>query len=215
MKRIFTLALAASLLAAPAVMAEQIPFNKSWKEQKFSLFSKNKYSFKGAALGVQSDGAVSMAYRAVPQDLWGTHKASWRWSVDQSVPATDLRKKGGDDRNLALYAVFLPEADAQKLKGASIRKLLGSEAARVLVYVWGGNHGRGKLLNSPYLGARGKTVILRNSGTGSHSESVDLASDYKRAFGGIKGAVVGLAISADSDDTDSKVIGAISNLSLN
>lgn len=215
MNRILSLALAASLFTAPAVMAEQISFNKSWKEQKFSLFSKNKYSFKGSTLGVKSDGAVSMAYRAVPEKLWGSSKASWKWSVDQSVPVTDLRKKGGDDRNLAMYVVFLPEADAQNLKGAGIRKLLGSKAARVLVYVWGGNHGRGKLLASPYLGARGKTVILRNAGTGSHAESVNLASDYKRAFGGSKGAVVGIAISADSDDTDTNVRGKISNLSLN
>ena len=215
MKRILSLALAASLFAAPAVMAEQIPFNKSWKEQKFSLFSKNKYSFGGATLGVKSDGAVSMAYRAIPEGLWRSGKASWKWSVDQSVPVTDLRKKGGDDRNLAMYVVFLPEADAQKLKGEGIRKLLGSKAARVLVYVWGGNHGRGKVLNSPYLGARGKTVVLRDSGTGSHTENVDLAGDYTRAFGGPAGAVVGVAVSADSDDTESKVRGSISNLALN
>ncbi len=215
MKRIFPLALVASLITAPAVMAERISFNKSWKEQKFSLFSKNKYSFQGTTLGVQSDGAVSMAYRAVPETLWGSNTASWRWSVDQSVPATDLRKKGGDDRNLAMYVVFLPEAEAQRLKGAGIRKLLGSDAARVLVYVWGGNYGRGQVLGSPYLGNRGKTVVLRNAGTGSHSENVNLASDYKRAFGGSKGAVVGLAISADSDDTSSQVRGAISSLSLN
>jgi hypothetical protein len=215
MKHLLSLALAASLIAAPAVMAEQISFNKSWKEQKFSLFSKNRYSFQGATLGVQSDGAVSMAYRAVPENLWGSSKASWKWSVNQSVPATDLRKKGGDDRNLAMYVVFLPETDAQKLKGAGIRKLLGSDAARVLVYVWGGNHGRGKVLGSPYLGNRGKTVVLRNAGTGNHAENVDLASDYKWAFGGTKGAVVGIAISADSDDTNSKVKGAISSLALN
>ncbi len=114
-----------------------------------------------------------------------------------------------------MYVVFLPEAEAQNLKGVVIRKLLGSNAARVLVYVWGGNHGRGQVLASPYLGNRGKTVVLRNAGTGNHSENVNLASDYKRAFGGTKGAVVGVAISADSDDTKTKVRGAISGLALN
>ncbi len=215
MKNILTLVIAATLLSTSAHTAGQISFDKAWKEQKFSLFSKNKYSFKGASLGVQSDGSVSMAYRAIPESLWGSRSATWRWSVDQSVPATDLSKKGGDDRNLSLYVVFLPEADAQKLKGAGIRKLLSSDAARVLVYIWGGSHGRGKQLSSPYLGSRGKNVILRSAGTGSHSESVNLASDYKRAFGGTAGAVVGLAVSADSDDTNSAVRGAISNLSLN
>ena len=131
------------------------------------------------------------------------------------MPATDLRKKGGDDRNLALYAVFLPEAEAQKIKGAGIRKLLASDAARVLVYVWGGNHQRNAVLSSPYLGARGKTIVLRGSGTGQFSESVDLAGDYARAFRGQRGALVGLAVSADSDDTDSVIDGSISGLRLN
>lgn len=215
MTRILSLALAASLFTASAVTAEPVPFNSGWKEQKFSLFSKNRYSFGANTLGVQSNGSVSMAYRAVPEKLWGSTRAAWRWSVDQSVPATDLRRKGGDDRNLAMYVVFLPEAEAQGVKGKGIRALLGNQSARVLVYVWGGNHGRGQLLPSPYLGTRGKTVVLRNSGTGSHSENVNLASDYSRAFGGTASAVVGIAVSADSDDTNSQIKGAIANLTLN
>lgn len=215
MKHLVPMALAATLMSVSVASAGQIPFNSGWKEQKFSLFSKNKYSYGSTRLGVQSDGSVSMAYRAVPEDLWGATSGSWSWRVDQSVPATDLRKKGGDDRNLALYVVFLPEADARAAKGSGIRKLLGNQSARVLVYVWGGKHGRGKVLSSPYLGSRGKTVVLRDTGTGAHSERVDLHSDYRRAFGGRAGAVVGIAVSADSDDTDSQIKGAISNLSLN
>lgn len=214
MKPVITFVLAAAILSAPAVSAEQIPFNSDWKEQKFSLFSKNRYSFGGESLGVVSNGSVSMAYTPVPENLWSASKATWRWSVEQSVPATDLRLKGGDDRNLALYVVFLPEADAQAAKGKGIRALLSNQSARVLVYVWGGNHRRGQVLGSPYLGARGKTVVLRAAGTGAHSEAVDLAGDYTRAFGRAKGALVGLAISADSDDTDTAVKGTIANLTL-
>lgn len=214
MKRILSLALAATVLTVSAASAGAIPFNSGWKEQKFSLFSKNKYSFGASTLGVASDGSVSMAYRPVPENLWGATNAAWRWSVEQSVPATDLRKKGGDDRNLALYVVFLPAADAQASKGKGIRALLSNTNARVLVYVWGGNHARGQVLGSPYLGNRGKTVVLRGAGTGAHSENVNLATDYKRAFGGAPGAVVGLAVSADSDDTDSAIRGSIANLTL-
>lgn len=59
------------------------------------------------------------------------------------MPATDLTQKGGDDRNLAVYFVFLPEAQARELQGASITRLLNEDAIRALVYVWGGDHGRG------------------------------------------------------------------------
>jgi len=58
------------------------------------------------------------------------------------------------------------------------------------------------------------TIPLRPAGTGSHSERVDLAADYARAFGGAPGALIGLAVSGDSDDTDSVIRAAIGNLVL-
>ena len=215
MKKLLSLALAASLITAPAVMAEQISFNNSWKEQKFSLFSKNKYSFGGGTLGIQSDASVSMTYLRLPENAWSSTKASWRWRVDQSVPATDLHKKGGDDRNFSFYMIFMSKDEALQFKGKSLRRLFKAKTARILVYTWGGAHGRGKVFDSPYSSGVGKTVILRDAGTGNHRESVDFVSDYKRAFGGTPGAVVGFAITADSDDTDTAIRAQMSNLVLN
>lgn len=212
---IIPLLIVAGLTVPAQSQAGSIPFDGSWKEQRFSLFSKNSYGFRGARLDVSSNGSVSMAYVPVGETDWGSKAASWSWAVSKGVPATDLSKKGGDDRNLSLYMVFLPEAEARALKGAGIRKLLASDAARVLVYVWGGAHQRGDVLDSPYLGARGKTLILRGTGEGEFSEKVDLARDYKRVFGGEAGALVGLAVSADSDDTKKSIQGAISGLTLN
>ena len=210
-----TLAAAALFLAALPALAAPVSFDGSWKTQKFSLFSSNKYGFNGGSVSVVSDGSVSLAYRPLSESYWGASNAAWSWSVQEGVPATDLRKKGGDDRNLALYFVFLPSAEAQALKGASVRQLLTNDAARVLVYVWGGAHDRGAVLNSPYLGNRGKTIVLRGSGTGSAQENVNLERDYARAFGGGDAALVGLALSGDSDDTDSRIRATISGLTVN
>jgi len=55
---------------------------------------------------------------------------------------------------------------------------------------------------------------LRPAGTGAHRENVDLAADYRRAFGGVPGALVGLAVSADSDDTNSRIRARVSGLVL-
>ena len=82
-------------------------------------------------------------------------------------------------------------------------------------YAWGGNHRRGQVIPSPYAPpGQGVTIALRQAGTGSHSERVDLAADYARAFGGEKGALIGLAVSGDSDDTNSAIRAAIGNLTL-
>ena len=209
------LAVSAICLAALPALAAPVSFDGSWKTQKFSLFSSNSYGFNGSSVSVTSNGSVSLAYRPLPESYWGASSATWSWSVTEGVPATDLRKKGGDDRNLALYFVFLPPAEAQALKGASVRQLLTNDAARVLVYVLGGAHDRGAVLNSPYLGNRGKTIVLRGSGTGSAKENVNLARDYANAFGGGSTALVGLALSGDSDDTDTRIRATVSGLSVN
>jgi hypothetical protein len=212
--RLVPLVLAASLAATAATAAGPVRFDDGWQEQRFALFSSNRYAFGGDRLGVRSDGTVSLVWTRLPEAGWGARGASWRWSVERSVPATDLRRKGGDDRNLAVYFVFLPEAEARASGRDGIRRLLEAEAARVLVYVWGGPDGQPRLQDSPYLGARGKTVALRPAGTGTVQETVDLAADHRAAFGTGPGALVGIAVSADSDDTASAIRAEIAELVL-
>jgi hypothetical protein len=131
------------------------------------------------------------------------------------VPATNLAQKGGDDRNVSVYFVFLPEASAAASEGANIRSLLGNDEVRIIQYAWGGHHARGQVIPSPYgPPGQGVTIALRQAGTGSHSESVDLTADYAAAFGGTPGALVGLAVSADSDDTDSVIRAALGAIDL-
>jgi hypothetical protein len=216
MKRSILIAGILAATVASTATAAPVKFDKNWSTQRFSLFSSNSYGFRGDSLSIVSDGSVSLAYTRVTPASWGAKGAKWSWAVSQSVPATDLAKKGGDDRNASLYFVFMPQAEAEALGDkANVRKLLTTPSARVLVYVWGDNRGRGTLLSSPYLGDRGKTIVLRAAGTGKFAESVNLAADYKRAFGGAAGALVGLAVSADSDDTASAIRASITGLSLN
>lgn len=208
---------AAALSCLPLLPAQaaNISFDNNWKHQRFSLFSKNQYGLKGQRLDLRSDGSVSLIYRRLDPSLWSASTASWNWNVQNSVPATDLSRKGGDDRNLSLYAIYLPPEDAERLKGASVRKLLTTESARVMTYVWGGKYKRKALISSPYIGARGASIILRSSGTGNFQEQVNLKADFKRAFGSQTAVLVGLAVSGDSDDTDSEIVASMSNLKVN
>lgn len=212
MRTLSALLLIAVLTANPA-LAGPVSFSSGWNEQRLNLFRSNDYRF-GQQLGIVSDDAVSLAWTRLPRAEWGARAASWNWRVDQSVPPTDLARKGGDDRNISLYFVFLPEARANALDGANIRQLMGNDAVRILQYVWGGNHDRGQMLGSPYAPGQGVTVALRQAGTGAHAEQVDLTADFRRAFGAAPGALVGLAVSADSDDTDTAIRAAIGGLTL-
>ncbi len=201
------------LLGAP-VQAGPVRFD-DWKVHWFAAWF-SRVDFDGAAdrMAVRADRSVSITYKILPMSEWGARRASWHWQVTQSVPPTDLTQKGGDDRNLALYFAFLPKDQAANAGRQSLRRLLKNPDGRVLVYVHGGAHERGAILPSPYLGPRGKTVVLRPSGTGRFSENINLTADYKRAFGSEPGALVALALSADSDDTDTEMMGMIEGLRL-
>jgi len=207
-------ALLASTIGVSAAQTAPVAFDGTWKEQGFLRLWTNDYSFRGRQLDVVSDGTVSLVWRPLEGALRGATKAMWRWRVTESVAPTDLTRKGGDDRNLALYFVFIDEASAQGLSAGDARKLLRNPNTRALIYVWGGNHATGSILPSPYHPGL-RTKVLRTGSEGTFSESVDLDADYRRAFGTAPGVLVGLGVSSDSDDTDGRVRASIADLALN
>jgi hypothetical protein len=202
-----------ALGAAPAV-ASAVSFDKTWKEQRFSLFSSNDFGLFGDALKVGSDGTVSLVWTKLASDFRNARMASWNWQVNEGVPPTDLTAKGGDDRNLSLYFIFLPEEVAETARGGDVMDLLDRPDVRILMYVWGGNHPQGAILPTPYLGERGRTIVRQPAGTGSTSDTVDLGKDHLAAFGEAAKSLVGLAVSADSDDTGTHIDATISRLRL-
>lgn len=190
-----------------------VEFDGSWKEQGFLRLFSNDYVQRGRQLDVISEGTVSLLWRPVDRSERDTEAASWAWRVREGVTATDLTVKGGDDRNLSVYFVFVDEDRADALTGGSARRILRENSARSLIYVWGGEHEAGSILPSPY-SPRLRTKILRASGPGEHREIVNLARDFQAAFGDEPGALVGLAVSADSDDTDGRIVASVADLVL-
>ncbi|MCF3974891.1 DUF3047 domain-containing protein [Paracoccus salsus] len=192
-----------------------IRFDQGWRPLNFPRLTPTRYGLGGRTLTIEGDASSSLIYRPAPPQARGAGSASWSWAVSSSVPATDLSRKGGDDRNISVYFVFMDAAAASRLSpDTSPRALLSNRSGRVLIYVWGGGHRPGTLLASPYLRGRGVTVVLRPAGTGRADARVDLAADHARAFGGPPGTLVGLAVSADSDDTGSRLRARLSDLTL-
>ncbi len=204
---------ALAILATPA-LANDIAFDKTWKQQGFFRLSANEYDLGGSYIGIKSDNSVSMIYRPVPAAHRNASVAAWDWAVSQSVAATDLTLKGADDRDISLYFVFVDADQADRLSNASARKIFGNKTTRTLVYVWGGDYPRGTVLDSPFQSGKMMMVPLRAAGTGKFSETVDLAADFRKAYGRDPGVLVGLAISADSDDTDGRIVARLDNFTL-
>jgi hypothetical protein len=199
--RVLAIIFAAAIFSSPAVLAETVHFAPGlpgWTVVQFPGIAPARFTASAdGTLAIAADSAAGMLWRP----LSGTAKnAHWRWRVDEGVAPTDLTRRGADDRAIGVYFVFSERPDA----AAGPMQTLASPAVTALVYVFGGDKPRGTVIASPHMGGRGKFIALRPADAPKHvwyDENVDLAHDYARAFGRPMPALIGIAVSSDSDDT--------------
>jgi hypothetical protein len=191
-------------LAAPPAAADALRFGPDlagWTAVEFPGIAPAHFTAAdNETLAIATDSAAGMLWRPLSGAMRQARMAHWRWRVDDAVAATDLTKRGADDRAVAIYFVFSEQPGA----AMSPMQTLASPAVTALVYVFGGDKPRGTVIASPHMGERGKFIVLRPADAPKHvwhEESIELAPDYARAFGRKMPALIGVAISSDSDDT--------------
>jgi Protein of unknown function (DUF3047) len=226
-RRAWSPAIAIALLTlASAAPAASIPTGPDlaaagWRELEVKGKPGNKFiGHPDGAIEIVSSSSVSRLYRPVEVDLGATPVLTWRWRVDEPVPPTDLTQKGEDDTAVTLYVGFPwdpGEASfTERLTRPLVEAYAGEDApGRVLAYVFGGEEPRGTVVDSPHLGDAGAVRVLRpaDSPTGEwFEERVDLAQDYREAFGEDPPDPTQIAISADTDDTGSSSRGFVAAL---
>lgn len=211
MRFILSVALSAAMLAAPVYAVGPVAFGPSlsgqgWTDMPLRGHKPVEFSAQNAGtLRIQSDSGVSLIWRTLPREFSAGEKAQWRWRVDTPVPPTDLTVRRKDDRDIALYFLFSSDPDAADNPPKSLKSAMLS-GGRALIYVWGGDAPQGSILRNPSMLGRGQMVIRRPSGSSTgkwENESVDLRADFRKAFGREPGPLVGIAVSADSDNTSS------------
>ena len=190
---------------------------KDWREFTFDGIQPARFrAASGDTIDVASKDGASMLFRELsPSEREGRY-VSWRWRVDTSVPATNLGQAGKDDRNLALH-VWFPEGGEGGLFSALSRafsKALGAPVTgKAISYIFGGLGKRGDSLANPFREGEAVYVILRPAGSELgqwFDEKVDIVGDFERAFGMPAPKPTHVAISTDSDDTDTESAGVIS-----
>jgi hypothetical protein len=192
--------------AGPELKAE------GWRELASPRKAENAYrAGPDGAIEVISNNSVSTLYRPVDVSIEKLPVLTWRWRVDDPAPATDLSMKGEDDCSLAVYVGFPYDPGQasffERLQRPLVEAWAGEMApGRVLRYVFCGRQQRGEVVDSPYLGAAGFMRILRPADSPTDTwfaEQVDLAADYRQAFGEAPPDPAQIAIQADTDDTGS------------
>ena len=136
----------------------------------------------------------------------------WRWKVNRTLDKADMRAKEGDDFAARVYVFFdvpmesLSFVDRSKLRLA--RLIAGPDVpTAALCYVWDNTHRVGYTQWSPYTN-RARMIVLQSGGVNVDkwiSESRDIATDFRDAFGFDAPAVTGVAVGNDTDNTGERV----------
>ena len=151
---------------------------------------------------------------------------SWRWRVDAGPPATDLTRRGGDDRAIAIsvgFAGFGPQAGfALRAQHAVAQAAAGQVTLprSVLTYMWGGTgqEAQGAFFASPWSAGITQLRVLRPASAPLGQwveERVDLGRDWRAAFGANQvPQMMELMVATDADDTGARVEAQVEDIRL-
>ena len=151
-------------------------------------------------LRIEADQAVAFLYKEIAAEQ--NKRLAWRWRVDKAIAPAPLERVGQDDRPLAIHVWFPPPAEERSFFDR-LGSLFGYPSiGRVMTYVWGGTQARGTVLAHPHF-EEGQMIVLRGPEARTetwYEETIDIAADYRRAFGEAAPERLYIAISADTDD---------------
>ena len=161
------------------------------------------------AIEVQSRDSNALIYKPVPAAQRFPARFRWRWRVDQSTPPTNILVKGGDDRPVSVYLGFEAPPGSrgffESLKNDLAQLIVGVPVSGyALTYTWGGTSPIGTLFNNPHLEDDSYVFVRRNGDSPLMrwlSEEIDIAADFRAAFGRAPTPLRFIAIAADSEDT--------------
>jgi hypothetical protein len=184
--------------------------------QHFALPGKQVTSYNYARV----DGRDTMAVKAVssasllrqkvrvpPDEL---HHIKFSWKVPELIAQADLAVRDVADSPVRIVLAF--EGDYSKFSGknamlSELSRLLTGEPMpyATLMYVWSNKRPAGSVIISPRTDRIRKLVV--ESGSQNLNQWLDyernISADFEKAFGEAPGALVGIAIMTDTDNTRS------------
>ena len=198
----------ASVLSAASLPAQQ----RSWEH--FAFPGKSPVRFAPVQLdgrdaieatAVSAASVVRKKLRVEPSELG---RLRFSWKVPQLIDTADIGTRDADDAPVRVILAFDGDRSRFSARDAMLselmRTLTGEEMPyATLMYVWCNRRPAGTVVTSPRTDRVRKLVL--QSGAGALGRWLDyerdVRADFERAFGEPPGALVGVAIMTDSDNT--------------
>jgi hypothetical protein len=150
---------------------------------------------------------------------------SWRWRVDKLVEEADLKVKSGDDSPAKLCVFFAFDTAklslGERTRLSMAQSITGQDVpGETLCYVWDNKLPMDTAMHNAF--TKRIRMIVLDSGSAKlgqwSAQRRNLVADYQRLFGDESGGkvpeVVGIAISADADNTHGRALAYFGDVTL-
>ena len=172
-----------------------------------------------AAVEARANDSMALFARPLSVDLTATPILCWRWLVDAPIARGDMTKKSGDDYGARVYVAFdMPDRAMNagtRFKLGIARRLFGGNVPDAAVtYVWDNRNPVGTRRKSAYTD-RAQLIVAETGSARAGTwvtERVDVAADFRTAFGTQDGTPIQLALASDTDNTGSIARAAFADL---
>ena len=176
-------------------------------------------------LKVEADESYGNLVHTMHVQVGERSTIAWRWRVDKLIDEADIKTRGGDDSPAKLCVFFAFDAGklslGERTKLAIAHSTTGQDVpAESLCYVWDNKQPIETGLPNAF--TKRIRVIVLESGTAKLAQWVpqrrNLVADYQRMFGdeseGKVPEVIGVAVSADADNTHGHSLAYFGDVSL-
>jgi hypothetical protein len=224
-----TLALAAGLLAgcgstprqasdiAASPWAKQSggPRGAEWTHRTFPGKTATHFEYARRegrdALSADAQSSMSVVQQVLRIESGQLGKVRFSWNVPALIEGADMGLRDKDDAPVRIVLAFDGDRSRFSPKDAALSELARALTGEplpyaTLMYVWCNHRAPGSIIQSPRTDRVRKLVV--ESGQGGLNQwreyERDIRADYERVFGEKPGALVGIALMSDSDNTHSQ-----------
>jgi hypothetical protein len=188
---------------------------KNWQTYRLpgkqpTVFTPIRMDGRNAMLAV-ANASASMLRQNLRIPASELQQVRFSWKVPQLIEEADLSTRERDDAPVRIVLAFEGDRSLFSAKNAMLselsRVITGEELPyATLMYVWSKKQAPGSVVNNARTDRIRKIVI--ESGTQNLNQWLDyerdIKADFERAFGEAPGALVGIALMTDTDNTRSQ-----------
>lgn len=201
--------------AQPADTAQLRAFNQTWIEQRLPTKVPTRYSRVQRdgreAIAAHAEGSVSLMRRDVRIEPAQLGRLQLSWLVDELIADADMGQRDRDDSPVRVVLAF--DGDRSRFSprdaaASELSMLLTGEPLpyATLMYVWCNHRPSGSVIENARTARIRKLVIESGaSGLGRWRDyDRDVIADFEHAFAEPPGALIGVGLMTDADNTRSR-----------